>query len=44
MDDISRIPELVEYGTQMGNMILNDELDRALRIQPTTPRQEASKA
>jgi hypothetical protein len=44
MDDISRIPELVEYGTQMGNMILHDELDRALRIQPTTPRQEASKA
>jgi hypothetical protein len=43
MDDIHRIPELIEYGTQMGNMILNDELDRALRIKPTTPRQEATK-
>jgi hypothetical protein len=43
MDDISRIPELLEYGTQLGHMILNDELDRALRIKPTTPRLEGSK-
>ncbi len=43
MDDISRIPDLIEYGTQMGNMILNDELDRALTLRPTTPGQEAAK-
>ncbi len=43
MDDISRIPELLEYGTQMGNMILNDELDRAMRVMPTTPPQEAAR-
>ena len=43
MDDIHRIPELIEYGTQMGNMILNDEVDRAMRIMPTTPPQEAAK-
>lgn len=43
MDDVSRIPELLEYGTQMGNMILNDELDRAIRIKPATPPQEAAR-
>ncbi len=42
MDDVSLVPELIEYGTQMGNMILNDELDRALRITATTPRQESA--
>ncbi len=41
MDDVSCIPELLEYGTQMGNMILNDELDRAIKVKPSTPRQEA---
>ncbi|HEX8990907.1 MAG TPA: patatin-like phospholipase family protein [Anaerolineales bacterium] len=44
MDDTSRIPELLEYGTRMGNMILNDELDSALRIRSTTPREEGSKS
>ncbi|MGZ6316481.1 MAG: patatin-like phospholipase family protein [Anaerolineales bacterium] len=39
-DDATCIPELLEYGTLMGNMILNDDLDRALRIRPTTPRLE----
>ncbi len=43
MDDISRIPQLIEHGTEMGNMILNDETDRAMRVMPTTPRQEAAK-
>ena len=42
MDDTSHIPELIEYGKQMGNMILNDEIDRAVRIKPTTPPQEAA--
>ncbi len=43
MDDISHIPELVEYGKQMGNMILNDDVDRSMRIKPTTPPQEAAR-
>ena len=41
MDEVSRIPEMLEYGTQMGNMILNDELDRALRVRTSRPGQEA---
>jgi hypothetical protein len=41
MDDASRIPELVKYGRQMGKMILNDEMDRAMKVRPSTPRQEA---
>jgi predicted acylesterase/phospholipase RssA len=44
MDDPSRIPELIEYGTQLGNMILNDQLDSALRVRPTTPQQESGKS
>ena len=44
MDDIKHIPQLIEYGKQMGQMVLNDEVDRALRIMPTTPQQEASKS
>ncbi len=40
-DDASCVPELLEYGNRMGNMILNDELDRALRVRPSSPRQEA---
>jgi hypothetical protein len=43
MDDVSGIPRLIEYGTQMGNMVLNDELDSAIRVKPTTPRQEAAR-
>ncbi len=43
MDDIKHIPELIEYGKEMGKMVLNDEVDRALRIIPTTPPQEAAK-
>ncbi len=43
MDDVSKIPQLLEYGTQMGNMVLNDVLDSAIRIKPTTPPQEAAK-
>ena len=41
MDDVSRIPELIEYGTQLGDMLLNDRLDRALKVRPSTPAQEA---
>jgi len=40
MDDASRIPELLEYGTQMGNMILEDQLDGATKIKLTKPRRE----
>jgi hypothetical protein len=32
MDDPTQIPRLVEYGEQMGNMILNDQLDGALTL------------
>lgn len=32
MDDVSKIPELIAYGEQMGRMILTDYLDRALDI------------
>jgi len=32
MDDPTQIPRLVEYGEQMGNMILNDQLDGALGL------------
>ena len=44
MDDVSCIPELLEYGTQMGNMILGDQLDSAIRVRPTTPGKEAARA
>jgi predicted acylesterase/phospholipase RssA len=37
MDDVSRIPELSEYGTQMGHMILEDQLDSATKIIPARP-------
>ncbi len=40
MDDVSAIPELLDYGTKMGNMILNDELDRALRVKASAPRKK----
>ena len=32
MDDASKIPELTEYGDELGRKILNDETDRALEI------------
>lgn len=34
MDDVSAIPELVQYGEVMGEMILNDQYDRAQLIEP----------
>ena len=34
MDNASKIPEMVRYGEQLGNMILNDNNDRALHIIP----------
>ena len=37
MDDIHHIPQLLEYGKQMGEMVLNDEVDSAMRILPATP-------
>lgn len=43
MDDIKHIPQLLEYGKQMGEMVLNDDVDSAMRIKPTTPPQEAAK-
>ncbi len=43
LDDASRIPELLEFGTQMGNMILNDQLDSAMRIKPATPRTKSAR-
>lgn len=40
MDDASCIPELLEYGTQMGNMILEDKLDSVIKLKPSRPRRE----
>jgi hypothetical protein len=34
MDDVSKIPELTEYGDELGRKILADETDRALDIRP----------
>jgi hypothetical protein len=34
MDDPSAIPELVKYGEELGQMILNDQYDRAQNIEP----------
>jgi hypothetical protein len=34
MDDPSAIPELVKYGEEMGQMILNDQYDRAQYVEP----------
>lgn len=34
MDDPSAIPELVKYGEKMGQMILNDQYDRAQYVKP----------
>ncbi len=35
MDDSSSIPELVHYGEELGEMMLNDKTDRAMNIIPT---------
>ena len=32
MDDPSNIPELIHYGEELGQMMLNDETDRAMRV------------
>jgi len=37
LDDVSQIGELVRYGEEMGDMILSDRHDRALRIIPELP-------
>jgi hypothetical protein len=34
MDDASAIPELVKYGEEMGQMILDDQYDRAQNVEP----------
>jgi hypothetical protein len=34
MDDASEIPDLVKYGEKMGQMILNDQYDRAQQVEP----------
>jgi hypothetical protein len=34
MDDASQIPDLVRYGEKMGQMILNDQYDRAQYVEP----------
>jgi hypothetical protein len=40
MDDPSHIPELLEYGQQMGKMILEDQIDSAIKIKPSKPPRE----
>jgi hypothetical protein len=32
MDDISKLPELTAYGDELGRMVLNDQMDRAMEI------------
>ncbi len=34
MDDPAKVPELVRYGKQLGELILNDNVDRAMRVIP----------
>ncbi len=34
MDDPRQIPQLIDYGDKMGNMILNDQMDGAIADQP----------
>ncbi len=36
MDDVRAIPELSEYGVELGRMILADEVDRAMQIKAST--------
>jgi predicted acylesterase/phospholipase RssA len=38
MDDPAAIPMLVEYGTEMGKMILADRVDRAAMVKPARAR------
>jgi hypothetical protein len=40
MDDPSRMPELLEYGQQMGKMILEDQVDTAIKLKPSKPHRE----
>jgi predicted acylesterase/phospholipase RssA len=40
MDDPGGIPLLLQYGTQMGRMILEDKTDRAAVLKPAKPRRE----
>ncbi len=40
MDDPTYIPELLEYGRQLGNMILKDELDSVIKIKPVKARRK----
>ena len=40
MDDPSAIAELVKYGEEMGQMILNDQYDRAQLVEPPEIPQE----
>jgi predicted acylesterase/phospholipase RssA len=40
MDDPGAIPVLLEYGTQMGQMVLEDRTDSAARIKPAKARRE----
>jgi hypothetical protein len=40
MDDPEAIPLLIEYGTQMGQMILEDRIDSATKIKPAKARRE----
>ncbi len=32
MDDPSSIPELIHYGEKLGEMMLNDKMDRAMDL------------
>jgi len=34
MDEPDKIPELTDYGDQLGEMILSDQMDQAMEIQP----------
>lgn len=34
MDDANAIPQLINYGEEMGHMILNDQFDRAQYVEP----------
>jgi len=38
MDRADKMDELVTYGEQLGQMILNDQFDRALGIRPALPK------
>lgn len=37
MDDVTSIPELTVYGTELGQKILNDDMDRSLEIKASKP-------